>query len=428
MKSLKTFLFTSTILFSTQVWAYDTQADIDSLSHEIIQIETSLSQMENSASLLGLLKESRLETLKITLALLENQKLAESGAGTLEIIVPKIQPDPQRASELLEEITKQQAVISEAEQEADSLGGLIQAVALSRVETEKLIMAQLKSAWMQATYGIALSGFNDPKASATTEDNPAISNENSSDQNVESTNSNLAWADPSHPDIDYSKAIFRSLDNEGFEIVGWWGLRKYKADVDDSPAVQGLNVSEFTEGYGDNPSLNIGCLEGDASVIFNADDFLMSDYRSNSFAVTWRIDDQEARTTNWSQLTSNKGAGLFGRKGEDFMRKLYGAEKAFLRLSEKGGETHSISIDLAGVDTVIDAAAVACGFSTLDLENADYKAIQTMLNAAGFNLGTPDGSWGPASKRAMMKFQEENGLPATGAPDRESLRAMGMEF
>lgn len=51
-----------------------------------------------------------------------------------------------------------------------------------------------------------------------------------------------------------------------------------------------------------------------------------------------------------------------------------------------------------------------------------------MLNAGGFPAGTPDGQWGGGSKKAMTALQPANGLPETGAPDRETLRKMGLDF
>ena len=238
----------------------------------------------------------------------------------------------------------------------------------------------------------------------------------------------IEYADTNYPNIDYSQAIFRQLHEEGFEISGWWGLNEYRAEVDDSPAVFGINVSAFIKGYGDNPSLKVSCREGETSVIFDADDFIMTDFQSYTIPVTYRIGEDEAKTSNWSSLTTNKGAGLFGAKAEDFLRKVYGAEKAFFRLKESNGSTHSMSLDMSGAEKVIDAAAAACGFSTLDLSWDDYKAIQTMLNAGGYNAGAPDGQWGNRSKEAMKAFQAASDLPETGAPDRETLRVMGLEF
>jgi hypothetical protein len=36
----------------------------------------------------------------------------------------------------------------------------------------------------------------------------------------------IAWADPNHPDIDYSIAPFELAHREGHEISGWWVIQR----------------------------------------------------------------------------------------------------------------------------------------------------------------------------------------------------------
>ncbi|MDE4061167.1 peptidoglycan-binding domain-containing protein [Phaeobacter gallaeciensis] len=416
-------LLSTTMLVSGPALA-DITSEIAAIQGEIASLEEEISNMANPDSLFGVLKQARLDATALTLALLTNQKLADEGAGTIEVIVPAVQPHPEKSAQLLEEYMKQMKVIDAVQDEvAQYSGGLVQAMAISRLETEKLTLAQIRAAWMQAEYGIALPANVSGSVRSSASD---IGNSNPSNDDGDETK--VAWADPTHPDIDYDQSIFRQLDNEGFEVVGWWGLKKYQAEVDDSPAVFAINVNAFTEGYGDDPSLKIGCQEGTASVVFDTDDYILTDSRANSISVTYRIDDSEAQTGRWSKLSGSKGAGLFNADGEAFLRKLYGSKKTFFRLRERDGEIHSMSLNMAGTDVVIDAAAAACGFSTLELTRDDYKAIQTMLNAGGFNAGDPDGVWGNGSKKALRKFQEANGLSATGAPDRKTLKAMGLDL
>lgn len=419
------FLIT-TIVSGFPSYAQGKQDDIGTLKTEVAELETSIASLGKPNSLLGLLMQSRVEVLKITLILLQNQTLAESGAGLIKIVVPKVKSNPKQAAKLLDEITKQMAVIEQAQRDAETSGGLIQAIALSRVETEKLILAQLKAAWMQATYGIALPSFKPPVASTT--ETATKKTDEATNSEVESVSPQFSWADTNYPNIDYSAAIFKQLNSENFEIVGWWGLSEYKAEVDDSPATFAINVNGYTSGYGNDPTLKVSCREGTTAIIFDTDDYLITDYNSNTISVTYRIDEKPAQTSGWSKITTSKGAGLFKQKGEDFLRKLYGSKKVFFRLSEKNGKTHSLTIDMSGVDVIIDATAAACGFSTFDLTKEDYKAIQTLLNAGGFPAGIPDGQWGNTSKKALKAFQAANKLPETGAPDRETLMAMGLQF
>jgi peptidoglycan hydrolase-like protein with peptidoglycan-binding domain len=45
---------------------------------------------------------------------------------------------------------------------------------------------------------------------------------------------------------------------------------------------------------------------------------------------------------------------------------------------------------------------------------ADVKKLQTLLNAAGFNAGVVDGSFGSGTDAAVRKFQQSKGLTADG--------------
>jgi peptidoglycan hydrolase-like protein with peptidoglycan-binding domain len=52
--------------------------------------------------------------------------------------------------------------------------------------------------------------------------------------------------------------------------------------------------------------------------------------------------------------------------------------------------------------------------------------IQDALNNAGYHLGTPDGKGGPATLRALKRFQADRHLPATGKFDDITLAALGL--
>lgn len=206
-------------------------------------------------------------------------------------------------------------------------------------------------------------------------------------------------------------------------------VQRSRAEIDDSPQLFAVNVSDWGGDYQvTNPSLKAACLEGEARLIFDADDFLLSDFQSNTMAVTARIGDAPTETQRWSKLTTSNGAGLFGSRAEAMIRTLVGEEKVFLRVEENNGESHDLSVRLAGADRVFDEIATTCGFSLLQLDPGDYRAIQTLLNAGGFEAGTPDGQWGSGSRAAMVRYQASEGLAETGAPNRETLERMGIDL
>lgn len=363
-----------------------------------------------------------LETLRLTKSVLEARLAAAESGAPIEIVVPAVQPDPALAGSILADIQTQQANVDAAKAEADKSGGLMQALALTRYETEKLSLAQLRQAWFRAQYGIAFPTSGAPKA--PTQVAPAA--EASSADDGPGVTSKPDWADPNHPEIDYDIEVFKQLAAGDFAIIGWWGIEHSRAALDDSPQVFAINVSDYGTGYSDHPSLKVLCHEGEARVIFDADSFIMGDYQSNTLPVTVRIGNEEAIPQRWSKLTSNKGAGLFGAKAQAFIRKLVGEEKVFMRLEGDRGQLHDLSLKMDGSERVFEEVAGACQFSLLDLDREDYKAIQTLLNAAGFDAGTPDGQWGPGSRSAMAGYQASVGLPETGAPDRATLVKMGI--
>ncbi|MEQ5871592.1 peptidoglycan-binding protein [Sagittula sp. NFXS13] len=388
---------------------------------EISEIETSNESYEGGA--LALIASLNLETLRLTKSILEARLAAEESGAPIEIVVPAVQPDPALAESILADIQTQQENVDAAKVEADNSGGLMQALALTRYETEKLSLAQLRQAWFRAQYGIAFPTSGPPQAPTPI----ARTEEASATEGIGGdASSKPDWADPEHPEIDYDIDVFKQLADGDFTIVGWWGIERSRAALDDSPQVFAMNVSDFGTGYSDHPSLKVACHEREARVIFDAGSFIMRDFQSNTLPVTVRIGSEKAMPQLWSKLTSNKGAGLFGVKAQDFIRKLVGEEKIFLRLEGDRGQFHDLSLKMDGSERVFEEVAGACHFSLLDLGRDDYKAIQTLLNAAGFDAGTPDGQWGPGSRNAMAGYQASVGLPETGAPDRAALVKMGI--
>ena len=45
----------------------------------------------------------------------------------------------------------------------------------------------------------------------------------------------------------------------------------------------------------------------------------------------------------------------------------------------------------------------------------------------GFYHGAVDGTYGPETRRALLNFQRQNGLPESGQIDQDTLGALGMQ-
>ncbi len=58
------------------------------------------------------------------------------------------------------------------------------------------------------------------------------------------------------------------------------------------------------------------------------------------------------------------------------------------------------------------------------LSSSQVRALQTALNARGFDTGTPDGTMGPATRRGVRQYQLSVGLPADGYPTLDLLQRL----
>lgn len=58
------------------------------------------------------------------------------------------------------------------------------------------------------------------------------------------------------------------------------------------------------------------------------------------------------------------------------------------------------------------------------LTRSQLKALQTALNARGFDSGTPDGVMGPATRSGVRQYQRSVGLPADGYPSLDLLQRL----
>lgn len=421
--SLKPFVFAASFAAAFPAFAQDTfiSTELADIKRQLTEIDAQAARYEGG--LILTLIEARREALLLARTLIENRINSEAGGATVEVTVPAVQPDEARAAQILGEMTAVQLRIEEAEREAATGGGLIQALALSRAETGRLTLAQLQMGYLQAKYGISFPVMvAQPSASA-----PATAPAVTPTTPPEGASQTVAWADARFPDIDYTLAPFERANRDGHRISGWWTIESSRAAVDDSPQIVALNHSQFRpNNFMGQTTLVTRCIEGETAFVFVQDDFLMNDFRRNSFEVTLRIDEQPSQKSRWRSLTSNKGAGLFGRDAETFIRSIYEANRLFIRLVESNGQQHDALFELAGAQDAFEEVAAACGWTTLSLSAGDYRAIQTFLNARGFDVGTPDGQWGPASQRALRAYQASVGLPETGAPDRATLERLGV--
>jgi hypothetical protein len=62
--------------------------------------------------------------------------------------------------------------------------------------------------------------------------------------------------------------------------------------------------------------------------------------------------------------------------------------------------------------------------SSVGLSQSMVREVQMKLNQKGFDVGGPDGVMGPRTRDALMQFQRQQGLAASGEIDNETMTAL----
>lgn len=258
---------------------------------------------------------------------------------------------------------------------------------------------------------------------STTKDDSATTENDASPQSTNEVGEAAEipdWADPNYPDIDYTSIGFQGLNEGGYIVHGYWGIGTEKDPISDETITTAMNVSNWVDSDPGNQFF-IRCEAGDVATGIITQGYLTANY--NKVRVAYRLDGGDPVETRWS---ANQGlAFVTGKQAEKFIREVAASSSIFLRVTERDGESHDVDLSLQGTVEVAEKIAEACQFSLLDLSREELRRVQSLLNEAGYNAGTPDGLWGPGSKRALRRFQEENGLEKTGVVDKASLNALG---
>lgn len=407
------------LLFSWATYAQsisegDLLVDLEQLQQEIAAAESDVERLEGGST--KSLYDHRLAVLRLSKALLDQRLEALRAGVPVETSLAVTKPNPDQLTEILADIEQAQENLAAAESESARIaGGLAKALAETRVATARQILATLQLAYYRDRYGLHLtattqqaSGGGDcelqEKKTTSEDEKAAIS---------------VEWSDPRHPEIDYTKLAFQALAQQGGTISGWWGIRKGKADIDDSPTVQAFNVSA-TEGSNLVPHLATICREGETKLLFKPGDALIDEDGKHQIEI--RIDSNAAQSTSWNATANNKSAGLFGKQAMAFLRKLKGAQTLYIRLTEPNGERHDAKFYLSGFQEAVESVADACQWSTLSKK--DIKAVQSALRKLGHYRGTVDGSWGKGSLRALNAWQKATGTPITPTLTEEAARKL----
>jgi peptidoglycan hydrolase-like protein with peptidoglycan-binding domain len=71
-------------------------------------------------------------------------------------------------------------------------------------------------------------------------------------------------------------------------------------------------------------------------------------------------------------------------------------------------------------------AGVGAAGGTVHLGPEQIRQAQTVLKQKGFDVGLADGIMGPRTRKALIAFQQQQGLQGTGQIDQRTVTALGM--
>lgn len=97
-------------------------------------------------------------------------------------------------------------------------------------------------------------------------------------------------------------------------------------------------------------------------------------------------------------------------------------------LEQKKLKSMSIFVRTAGIFivTLCSVSIVPNSYSASALHQCDIRSAQAQLNSRGHSVGKVDGKWGPASARALFKFQARASIKSSGVLDQATCRALDL--
>lgn len=87
----------------------------------------------------------------------------------------------------------------------------------------------------------------------------------------------------------------------------------------------------------------------------------------------------------------------------------------------------ALILALLGALAVSPAFARSESGQSAQLDQNTARQVQQQLQQQGYDVGQVDGKWGQKSRQALMNFQRDQNIRATGRPDQQTMAALGIE-
>ena len=301
-------------------------AEVSDHTSDILAIEAELSTIEKTASQYGEgliinILAARKETLQLSLDALNFFKLSTTDGVVREYTIELTKPDPQRAEAILAEILKQKDEIAQAEVEAAESGGLMQVLALTRVETEKLTLSQLQLGYFQAQYGLPIRSEASLPNTITVEPDVAPSSNQSAESKQNGETSETLDSAPQSP----------------------WKFTEGTDDFTDKETSLVYLEPSSTIGSDDPKALVVRCNgKGSYNIYIISNSYIGA--RNDRVKVRYRFGENKPVTERWSESADGKAAFL-PSGFNDFRTFLKTAEDFVFEITDYRGNTADSEFD-----------------------------------------------------------------------------------
>lgn len=138
--------------------ADDLRTELDRLNQEIEEAERTAAEQRG---VVGEMAALRREVLKLSAAMLESRIVAGEAGVPEKLVAPVRLPDAARAEQLQRHIGAAEDALEAAKKAAGERDGVAGSLSQTAVATQELTLAQLRLAYVQAAYGLALPGADE---------------------------------------------------------------------------------------------------------------------------------------------------------------------------------------------------------------------------------------------------------------------------
>lgn len=149
--------------------------------------------------------------------------------------------------------------------------------------------------------------------------------------------------------------------------TGKWVVRKETSKLTDQPTVVMSIDSDEVVDCGWNRGQKIGlvlrCMENKTVLYFSTGCHMTASQYNDYGNITYRLDDEKARTVGGDASTDNRALGLWnGGKSIPVIKQMYGRKQMIVRMTPYSESPFTATFDISGAEEASKPLREACGW------------------------------------------------------------------